>query len=248
MSHPRADRRERSHVRTCRLVVVQDQLQGCPYLDDQTARMPLNLPVGAVTPDVTDELLAQGYRRSGDFVYQTRCPVCRECQPTRVDVTRFQWSRSLKRVLRNGDRDLTCRWDQPRVDGGRVRLFNRHRAARDLAASDSEVEAESYAAFLVESCCQTRELSVEHDGRLVAIAIVDFGRHSLSAVYTHFDPSAARYSPGTYCVLKQIQAAAEQSRRYVYLGMYVADNRHLNYKARFKPQERLIDGRWTAIE
>ena len=44
--------------------------------------------------------------------------------------------------------------------------------------------------------------------------------------------------------LKQIDWARETGRQYVYLGMYVAANQHLNYKARFLPQQRLIDGQW----
>ena len=37
----------------------------------------------------------------------------------------------------------------------------------------------------------------------------------------------------------------ESDRKYVYLGMYVAENRHLNYKARFMPQERFVNGCWV---
>ena len=77
-----------------------------------------------------------------------------------------------------------------------------------------------------------------------AISIVDIGRTSTSAVYTHFDPRASRYSLGTYAILRQIEWARENGRQYVYLGMFVADNQHLNYKARFLPQQRLIEGRW----
>ena len=80
------------------------------------------------------------------------------------------------------------------------------------------------------------------------VAIVDVGRESTSAVYTHFDPAAARYRLGTYAILKQIEWARDSGRRFVYLGMYVASNRHLNYKARFMPQQRLCHGRWTDFD
>ena len=116
----------------CRLVVVQDQLTPCPYIDGVTARMPLRLPVGTVTPEVTDELLAMGYRRSGDFLYRTQCPTCNECRPTRIDVREFRTTASMRRILNRGHRDLHWHWGQPRVDARRVSLFNLHRQVRDL--------------------------------------------------------------------------------------------------------------------
>jgi leucyl-tRNA---protein transferase len=231
----------------CQLVVVQDHLQVCPYLEGQTARMPLRLPVGTVTPEVTDWLLASGYRRSGDFVYTTQCPGCRECKPTRLEVAKFHWSTSLRRVLRRGDHELVSHWGEPSVDPRRVELFNLHRSGRKLGRGDDVVNEQSYEGFLVESCCQTKELSLSLEGSLIGISIVDVGRESVSAVYTHFDPAASRYSIGTYAILKQIQWALENDRRYVYLGMYVAGNSHLNYKSRFVPQQRFDRGHWHDI-
>jgi arginyl-tRNA--protein-N-Asp/Glu arginylyltransferase len=246
LSHPA------SHVRLpdadCRLIVVQDQLQPCPYLDGVTARMPLRIPVGSVSLEVTDQLLAMGYRRSGDFVYRPECPDCSECKATRIDVSRFRMTKSMRRVQNRGDRDLTSRWGEPTVDSKRVSIFNQHRSQRGLGPGGSPIDAESYRAFLSDSCCDTIELAISLADQLVAVAIVDTGRTSTSAVYTHFDPAAGRYCLGTYAILKQIQWARETGRRFVYLGMYVAANRHLNYKARFMPQQRLQGDQWVEVD
>ncbi len=244
MSHP--SNRIRLLSGECRLVVVQDHLQPCPYLPGQTARMPLRLPVGRVTPEITDVLLAHGFRRSGDFVYTPQCPSCRECQPTRLDVNSFHCSTSMRRVLRRGDRELQATWAAPSIDSRRVELFNQHRDQRNLGNRDAPIDAESYRAFLTDSCCETRELSIYFQDQLIAVSTVDCGCESVSAVYTFFDPDYSRYSLGTYAILKQIQWCLSSRRRYVYLGMYVADNDHLNYKARFLPQERLVAGEWVS--
>jgi arginyl-tRNA--protein-N-Asp/Glu arginylyltransferase len=229
----------------CRLVVVQDQLQPCPYLDGVTARMPLRLPVGQVSADVTDQLLAMGYRRSGDFVYRPQCPACGECKPTRVVVDQFRPTSSMRRVLRRGDRELTFRWGDPGIDSRRLELFNEHRLQRGLDGDGEPIDAEAYRSFLVDTCCDTMELSITLRDQLVGVSIVDVGRQSTSAVYTQYDPRVGRYSLGTYAILKQFQWALKTSRKYVYLGMYVAANSHLNYKARFRPQQRLSGGQWT---
>jgi leucyl-tRNA---protein transferase len=232
----------------CRLVVVQDGLQPCPYLPDTNARMPLRLPVGTVTPEVTDQLLAMGYRRSGDFVYRTQCPSCSECRPTRIEVANFCWTTSMKRVKKRGDRELTCQWSTPSVDRQRVWQFNEHRKQRGLGQESGLVDADGYRAFLSDTCCDTRELAISLQDQLVAISIVDIGRTSTSAVYTHFDPAASRFSLGTYAILKQIEWAQQTGRQFVYLGMYVAENTHLNYKGRFLPQQRLIDNKWVQYD
>lgn len=246
MSHPHHRRVDPNA--TFRLVVVQDQPQSCPYVDAETARMPLELPIGPVGQEFTDWMLAGGYRRSGDFVYRTRCPRCNECKPTRLIAKQFHWSKSFRRILNRGDRELTLRWQASTVDQQRVDLFNQHRVQRGLDTHDTEISVDSYHAFLVSSFGQSEELSVWMDDRLIAVSVVDVGRDCLSAVYTFFDPDQGRFSLGTYVILKQIQRAVREQLRYVYLGMYVSSNRHLNYKARFGPQQRFIEGTWRDID
>lgn len=229
------------------LIVVQDEIQPCPYLD-QTARMPLSLPTERLSPTSVDQFLSMGYRRSGDFLYRTQCPRCDACKPTRVDVGQFRLTKSMKRVLRRGDLELDVIVAPPIVDASRVGLFNSHRLDRGLAEGKERVDEQSYQSFLVSSCCDVLEFSIFHAGQLVAVSIFDVGQTSISAVYTHFDQRHHRFSLGTYAILKQLDWAKRNDRRFVYLGMYVADNKHLNYKARFLPQQRLVDGAWRDFD
>lgn len=227
-----------------RLIIVQDQTQPCPYLPGVVARMPLRLPIGKLSGDMIDSLLAMGYRRSGDFVYRTQCANCSACEPTRVVVEDFIWTTSLRRVLKRGDAAIRMQAGPVQSDPARVELFNAHRLGRHLARDEEPIDEEGYRSFLVESCCDTVELSFWHQDQLAAVSVVDQTRHSLSAVYTYFDPRLARFSLGTYSLLKQFERALRLKLKYVYLGMYVATNQHLNYKARFMPQQRYIQDRW----
>jgi arginine-tRNA-protein transferase len=244
MSHP--ETHARLPNQQIQLVVVQDQMQPCPYRDE-VARMPLRLPLGTVSPEAVDELLSLGYRRSGDFVYRTQCPRCSACEPTRFEVDQFVLTKSMKRVLHRGDRELDCVIGNPRADAGRVRLFNHHRESRGLGNRSELIDEDSYRSFLVASCCESLELAIYHCNQLIAISIFDVGATSVSAVYTHFDQTFHRYSLGTYAILKQLDWATQNEKRFVYLGMYVADNPHLNYKARFGPQQRRINEVWQAV-
>ncbi|MCO8121939.1 arginyltransferase [Stieleria sp. TO1_6] len=225
------------------LVVVYDGYQECPYLDGNVARMPLEYPRRTLQPTDLDRLLALGYRRSGAMFYRTRCPSCQECVPTRVDVQQFQWTRSLKRILNRSDRELQLTWGRPTVDPQRLELFNAHRNERALSRS-GPANLDDYREFLVTTSVETAELSFHLQGQLIGIAVADLGQTSINAVYTHFAPQFGRYSIGTLAVLKQIQQAQQTGRNHVYLGLYVAANPHLNYKQRFCPQQRLVNGIW----
>ncbi len=209
--------------------------------------MPLCLATQPLTAKELDDYLAAGYRRSGLFLYRTQCVGCQACEPTRVAPADFQLSRSQRRALKRGDRLIRVEIGLPKIDQRRIELLNDHRCSRQLALNDNTLDADDYRSFLVETCCDTREFSYWIEDRLVAVAIVDFGKTSLSAVYCYFDPRPGRLSLGTYSILKQFELARQTGRRYVYLGMYVASNRHLNYKAKFTPQQRLICGAWTDI-
>jgi arginine-tRNA-protein transferase len=227
---------------------VIDQPSVCPYLEGRTARMPLEMPSRQIAPAGLDALLDAGYRRSGWFYYRTACPGCQACEPLRVDVPKFTESRSLRRVLKRGDAALKVVIGRPQCDASRLRLFNLHRNQRNMARDDGDATAEDYNAFLVASWNATSEISYWLQGRLAAVAVVDVGTESLSAVYCYFDPELDYLSLGTYSILTQVRIARARHMRWLYLGMYVAQNQHLNYKARYLPHERYQAGSWRRYE
>ena len=217
--------------------------------------MPLSLATSEITPEKLDELLEVGYRRSGWYYYRTRCPKCSACEPVRIEAARFVPSRSQRRTLARGRKNLHIRWDSPRLDAQRVRLFNKHRQMRNLSHGEGVVTGADYQSFLVNSSCPVVELQLWYQEQLVAVSVTDVGADSLSAVYCFFDPDYAWLGLGTYAILSQLDAAARpdhstpfHAKRWVYLGLYVEQNEHLNYKARFTPQQRFIEGTWRDFD
>src|SRR5262245_11845413 len=229
-------------------IVVFDTPHPCSYLPDRTPRLPYRHPLDKLTPEQFDQRLAEGDRRSGVFLYRTQCPHCRACQPIRLDIEEFRPNATQRRMQRRGDAHLTVKIGPPIVDCSRVRLFNLHRDGRGLAADDWPLDEHSYAEFLTDTCCDTLELSYWHADDLVAVAIADAGRESLSAVYCFFDPTFKLLSLGTYSILRQIEFCRATRRRYVYLGFYIAESPHMAYKSSFRPHQRLENGTWTCFE
>lgn len=229
-------------------LVVYDNPGRCPYLPGRVARMPLRLPVRALSRDEMETRLRSGDRRQGYVLYRTRCPECNACEPIRLDVHRFKPNRSQKRAFQRGQRVFQVELSMPRIDERRVELYNLHKQSRGLGDGQPPIDAEGYRDFLVSTCCESFELSYFIDRRLVAVAIVDRGTDSLSAVYCYYDPAYERLGPGTYSIMKQVDLCKRWGLDYLYLGLYIADCGAMQYKARYLPHERMVEGRWVEID
>jgi arginine-tRNA-protein transferase len=225
-------------------LVVHDELQPCPYLEDRTSRLPLRIPARGLERDELEVRLARGDRRQGLFLYRPACPGCSACEPIRVDLERFEPNRSQRRTLARGDERLSVELGEPVADQERVSLYNRHKALRGLSAGQGEVDVRSYREFLAMTCCDTLEVRYRLGETLVGVAIADRSSEALSAVYCYYDPSYERLGLGTYSILKQLELCRMWGLRYLYLGLYIAESVHMKYKSRFLPHERLLDGRW----
>lgn len=229
--------------------LVYDGLQRCPYLEGRVARMPLYRQLRPLTLEETDRRLAQAERRVGTCLYRTACPTCDACQGLRVPIESFEPSKDQRRVLRRWEGHARIEIGAPTVTPEKLALFNRHKQVRGLAGEgDEEMTALGYAGWLVQSCTLTVEMRYWYDDALVGVGIVDLGRDAASSTYFYFDPDRADLSPGVFSVLQEIDLCRRTRRRWLYLGLYVGDCRHLAYKARYRPHERLLDGDWRRFD
>lgn len=229
-------------------LVVFDQVTPCPYLPDTIARMPLRLPTRNLTRAELGVRLAEGDRRQGVLLYRTRCPACEACQPIRIDVARFEPSRTHRRVLARAAREVSVTRGPPIADEARVDLYNAHKRGRGLGDGQRPIDLEGYREFLVSSCGESFELAYRVGDELAGVAIVDRATDGLSAVYCHYDVRFGDLAIGTFSVLHQIELCRAWGLRWLYLGLYVVGSPVMAYKARYRPHERLIDGAWRAFE
>ena len=230
--------------------LVHDAAQPCPYLPDQMARMPLYRQEKVLTLAEADTRFALAERRVGWALYRTECPECTACEGLRVLVTKFRMTKSQRRVWKKwktlGDRlKITlgpATWSQEKLD-----LYNGHKMGRDLAVSgDGVLDAAGYVGWLIRSCVQTMEMCYYIDGTLVAVGIIDLGAEAASSVYFYFEPSpeVSKLSPGVFSVLQEIAFCRRSGRKFHYLGLYASPCASLNYKANYRPHERLKNGQW----
>ncbi|MDD9933728.1 MAG: arginyltransferase [Myxococcales bacterium] len=229
-------------------LLVYDEPMECPYLPEQTARLPLRLPLARLSRSQLDERLAQGERRQGRLVYRTACPQCEACEGIRIPVRDFTLSRSQKRVFRRGQREIETEMGPVLTDAERVALYNKHKRLRGLDVRDEPITAAGYAAVLADTCSESFELRYRVDGKLVGIAITDRSEDALSAVYCYYDPDFAHLSPGVYSVLHQLWLCRRWGLSHLYLGLTISQCKPMVYKRKYLPHERLLDGRWTRFD
>lgn len=228
-------------------LVVFDQEQPCLYLRDRTARLPLRLPARRLERVELDARLIQGDRRQGYVLYRTECPRCTSCEPIRLDAASHRPTRTQRRLLRRGDQLLSIRMAAPVCDSAHVELYNKHKRLRALLDGQPPIDLEGYRNFLVNTCCDTFEIRYFLKEELVAVAITDRAETSLSAVYCFYDPEYVDLGLGTYSILKQLELCRRWGLRHLYLGLYIEECRAMRYKARFRPHERLVSGRWVSF-
>jgi arginine-tRNA-protein transferase len=228
--------------------VVWDERIRCPYLPEQTARLPLRLPMRRLRPHELTARLAAGDRRQGTLLYRPSCPSCVACEAIRVEVARFAPSRTQRRIWRRGEALVQTEIGTPATTAEKVALYNKHKVERGLLVADGLLDSAGYEQFLVESCTDTIELSYRMAGELIGVAIADRAADALSAVYCFYDPARAALSLGTYSILKQVALCRSWGLRYLYLGLYIGDCHAMRYKARYLPHERLVGGVWQRFE
>jgi len=183
----------------------------------------------------------------GRALYHTACPSCRACEGIRVPVAAFRPTRSQRRTVSRWPEEGRIEIGPATATAEKVAMFNAHKEERGLIEADDEpMSVPAYAAWLVQSCFDTIEMRYLLGDRLVGVGIVDLGERSASSVYFYFDPDPeiARLSPGVYSVLQEIELCRRTGRDYLYLGLYVEGCDRLDYKARYTPHERLVDGDW----
>lgn len=229
-------------------LVVYDRPGRCPYLAGRVARLPLRLPVRQLSREQLDARLAEGDRRQGFVLYRTACATCHACEPIRIDVDQFSPNRAQRRAWRHGQDRFRVELGPMVCDDARVALYNVHKRARGLTDGQPPIDARGYADFLVSTCCESFELRYFVGDELAGVAITDRGASALSAVYCYYDPRFERWSPGTFSILEQVELCRRWGLRHLYLGLYIRECAAMQYKARYLPHERLLDGRWLRFE
>jgi len=219
----------------------------CGYLPDKMARSEIVAPEHAIDTQTFAELMRQGYRRSGRFVYRPQCDQCHACLSVRINVDTFAPSRSQRRSWEK-HQHLTARQNNLYFDKTHFELYQRYQSRRHSGGSMEQDNQGQYQNFLLQSHVDSCLVTFHENAHLRMISIIDELPEGLSSVYTFYDPDIGHASFGTYSILWQIQLCRALDMKYLYLGYWIRAHHKMNYKANFQPLEILIDRQWIPFE
>ena len=219
----------------------------CGYWPDRTARDLVLDPRDPRLASFYTTALGWGFRRSGDLVYRPHCEGCRACVAVRIPVADFLPDRSQRRCAAR-NLDIEARIVAAQRTDEHLALYQRYLSARHPEGGMDDHGAAEFEQFLVGSWSESRFLELRERGRLVAVAVTDVAADAFSAVYTFFDPEYAHRSLGTLAILRQLEWARRESRRYLYLGYWIQGHRKMDYKRRFRPLEAFDGRNWNRTE
>lgn len=221
---------------------VIDEPRPCPYLAAQRSELEYRL-FAELQPAEVEWFLERGWRRFGPHLFRPVCKRCRACVPIRVDVARFQPTKSQRRCLR---RNAEVRYElaPPALTQEHLKLYNLWHEdmteRRDWPLQ--QLDASHYAeGFLAGRFPSLQEIRYWEGDRLVGVGLVDLLPQSLSSAYFFHDPQWRPLGPGTYSILCELELARSLGLRYLYLGYWIADCQSMAYKNRFQPAETLTD-------
>ncbi len=218
----------------------------CGYYQDRVARDLLLDPRDPSLAEAYPTALAQGFRRSGGYVYRPNCVACKACVPVRMRVNDFRPDRSQRRCLRD-NADVQTRMVPALRTDANFALYQRYLHARHGDGPMARGDEADFDQFLASEWSPTRFMTLYRDHHLLGVAVTDLLPNALSAVYTFFDPEEGARGLGTLAVLRQIDYAQRTGREYLYLGYWITGHPKMDYKARFQPLQALGNAGWQIL-
>lgn len=226
----------------------------CPYLHGRFERKVFTHLVGENAGQLNDLLTQGGFRRSQTIAYRPACENCRSCVSVRLLAGQFDWTRSLKRV-RTANADLVGEWKPAEASSDQYALFRSYLDSRHADGGMASMTMLDYSMMIEDTHVGTRVVEYRRrgpdtaingrgQGPLVALALTDVMSDGLSMVYSFYEPSLVSRSLGSFMILDHVMRAQRMGLPYVYLGYWIEGSRKMEYKNRFRPQERLMPYGW----
>jgi leucyl-tRNA---protein transferase len=230
----------------------------CPYLPGRVERKVFTHLVGKRALDLNNQLSQGGFRRSQTIAYRPACESCRSCVSVRVLVDDFVPSANMKRVVQDCSSIIGGQID-PKPTSEQYALFRAYLDSRHPGGGMADMSVLDYAMMVDDSHVETTLVEYRRRGpdsgftgrgagALLGISITDRLVDGLSMVYSFYAPELTDLSLGTFMILDHIERVKAMGLPHLYLGYWVEGSKKMEYKARFRPQERLMPAGWMRVD
>lgn len=226
------------------------QVFPCSYLPEQEERLLVAVDERLQNSQSYSLLMSEGFRRSGDQSYRPHCPHCNACQSIRVLVNSFTPSKSQKRS-RKRNSDFIIKYSTELKDAYyplyELYINNCHQDGSMYPANFKQFQTFLTSTLSKQLFIETWH-KVDNEEKLICVAVTDLLINGLSAVYTFYHVDYKANGLGVFSILNQIEYCQQLSLPYLYLGYQIDDCAKMNYKNRYFPYEKYINGQWLLTE
>jgi len=208
----------------------------CSYLKDKTQTTHYKV-IDNCDAIQCQELIERGYRRFGKMYFRPICSTCQECQSIKIDVANFNFSKSVRRVIKKGT-SIKTYIRRPSLTKTHLELFEKyHLYMEDKKGWNyQEATAQSYYNSFVNGYNDFGYEVLYYDSdKLIGVDLIDILEDGISSIYFYYDPDYTSYSLGKLSLYNQIKFAKNTAKKWIYLGYYVQGCSSLSYKAEYKP-------------
>jgi leucyl-tRNA---protein transferase len=201
------------------------------------------------SPELMDRCWADGWRHFGSYFFRySRMSEARGFKtvtPLRMRLENFVLSTSQSRVIKRNS-SLEIRIQDATIDQKKLELFALHTQRFHENVPESLYSFLGFQPATVP--CQTKELLLFKDGRLIAATFLDIGTTSTSSIYSIYDPSESKHSLGVYLILCSIKHSIELGKTFYYPGYATLEPSVYDYKKRFAALEFFDwNGNWLKL-
>lgn len=190
-----------------------------------------------VSPEHMDLFWSEGWRHFGSYFFRYEKLLSRKNKysviPLRINLKNFQYSKSQKRILKK-NKDLSIIMRDAFIDKEKEDLFFAHRVRFKENIPDSIY---TFLAKNPKIPCNTQEICLFQNNKLLAASFLDVGRQATSSIYTIFDPNEEKRSLGIYIILLAIDYSIKTGKTYYYPGYAYKEPSHYDYKKKFAAME-----------
>lgn len=186
-----------------------------------------------LSPSQLDSYLAQAWFRAGatNMLYKSKL-ICANGQlysliNTRLALENYTYSKSLRKILKNGLQNFSYKIQAASVDSQRERLYQLHKK-RFMGYVMPSLES----FFEQSSPFQTYEVAIFDKKKLVALSFFDVGSDSVASLLGLFDSQYASHSLGMLSMLLEIGYSLENQKKYYYPGYVLHRPSVFDYKFR----------------
>ncbi|WP_298862787.1 arginyltransferase [uncultured Sulfitobacter sp.] len=222
--------------------------QPCPYLEGRMERKLFTALQGENADKLNNSLSSQGFRRSQNVLYRPSCADCASCLSARIDVSKFQPTKSQKRTIKRNV-TLKRRATSPWATEDQYDLFRRYLDSRHADGGMADMDVFEFAAMIEETPIRSRviEYTDADTNDLIGVCLTDVLGDGVSMVYSFYTPDLPQNGLGNYIILDHIEIARDAGLPYVYLGYWVPGSQKMGYKAKFSGLEVFMGGAWQPM-